>query len=40
MKRLDIDCRTLPLALVVAFAGLGVVEVLWKGLLEGVTAVF
>lgn len=35
MKRLAVDCRALPLALVVAFAGLWVVEVLWEGLLGG-----
>lgn len=40
MKRPAVDCRaSAPLALVVAFAGLAVVEVLWMGLLGGNTAV-
>lgn len=34
-KTLAVDCRVPPLALVVAFAGLWVVEVLWEGLFAG-----
>ena len=39
MKRLGVDCRAPPLVSAVAFAGLGMVKVLWEVLLEGVTAV-
>ena len=37
MKRLTVDCRAPPAALVVALAGLGAAEVLWEELLETVT---
>lgn len=38
MKRLAVDCRAAPLALVVVFTGLAVLEVLWVGLLGVDTA--
>lgn len=34
MKRLAVDCRAPPTALVVVLAGFGVVEVFWEELLE------
>lgn len=39
MRRLAVDCRALPTALMVAVAGFGAAQVLWEELLESVTTV-